>query len=307
MSDYVFGPVPSRRLGFSLGVDVIPAKYCCFDCVYCQIGKTLNNELVRRSFFDPHKVVDEIIQRVSAGSTMDYITFSGSGEPTLNADLGLMIDAVKSACSIPVAVITNGALLYQNGVRRDLMGADCVLPSLDAVSEDIFRYINRPHSLLEVETIIRGLKLFRKEYKGQIWLEIMLIKDVNDEMDELSRLKEVISDIGVDKVQLNTVTRPPNSEVTGQLTATEMKEIASFLGPGCEVITSFDKSVSETVDGDWVANVLEVLKRRSLTIEDVVGVTGLPFYTVKNRLAGLEAEGVIKSYFFHDSIFYMIS
>ena len=160
MAKFVFGPVPSRRLGFSLGVDIIPSKYCCFDCIYCQIGKTTNKEITRKSFFDPYKIIDEVIEKVKKTSHIDYISFSGSGEPTLNADIGIMIEEIKKITKIPISVITNGALLYQDDVRKDLMLADIVLPSLDAVSEDIFRYVNRPHSALEPDTIIRGLKRF---------------------------------------------------------------------------------------------------------------------------------------------------
>ncbi len=205
MAQFVFGPVPSRRLGFSLGVDIIPYKYCCYDCIYCQVGKTTNVEMTRKSFVDPFAVVEEIIDKVNKTERVDYISFSGSGEPTLNADLGKMIEETKKATTIPVAVITNGALLYQPDVRKDLLLADVILPSLDAISEDIFRYINRPHSLNEVDTIIRGLKLMRKEYTGKIWLEVMLIKNVNDTEEELGKLKEIVSDLNVDKLQLNTV------------------------------------------------------------------------------------------------------
>jgi wyosine [tRNA(Phe)-imidazoG37] synthetase (radical SAM superfamily) len=307
MAKYVFGPVPSRRLGFSLGVDIIPAKYCCFDCIYCQIGKTTNVGIARKSFIDPYKIINEIIDAVNTTEHIDYITFSGSGEPTLNSDLGTMIKEVKRKTEIPVSVITNGALLYLDDVRKDLMLADVILPSLDAVSEDIFKYVNRPHSLIEISTIIRGLKLLRNEYRGKIWLEVMLIKDVNDTNEELKKLKAIVAELHVDKLQLNTVTRPPTEETTGKLTKDDLEKICKYLGEPCEIICSFEKSVKEDNKKDWSQNILGILQRRSLTLDDIVKITGISFNKANNRLKLLESEGKIKSYFFDDEIFYMKS
>jgi wyosine [tRNA(Phe)-imidazoG37] synthetase (radical SAM superfamily) len=307
MAKYVFGPVPSRRLGFSLGVDIIPAKYCSFDCIYCQIGKTTNVEIIRKSFIDPYTIIDEIMEAVNKSEHIDSITFSGSGEPTLNSDLGTMIKEVKKTTAIPVSVITNGSLLYLEDVRKDLMHADVVLPSLDAVSEDIFRYINRPHSLIEIDTIIRGLKLFRNQYNGKIWLEVMLIKDVNDTREELEKLKKIVSDLNVDKLQLNTVTRPPSEETTGRLTNDDLEKICDYLGKPSEIICSFEKSVIKDNKEDWSQNILGILQRRSLTLDDIVKITGMSFNKAKGRLKLLESEGKVKSYFFDDNIFYMKS
>jgi wyosine [tRNA(Phe)-imidazoG37] synthetase (radical SAM superfamily) len=307
MTQYVFGPVPSRRLGFSLGVDIIPAKYCCFDCIYCQIGKTTNIEMTRKSFIDPYKIIDEITNVVNKTEHIDYITFSGSGEPTLNADLGTMIEEVKKITDIPISVITNGALLHIGDVRKDLMLADVVLPSLDAVSEDIFRYINRPHSLIEIDTIIHGLKLLRNEYQGKIWLEVMLIKNVNDTREELEKLKEIVSELKVDKLQLNTVTRPPIDKTIDRLTKDDLEKACEYLGEPCEIICNFEKSVKKHYTENWSQKILEILQRRSLTLDDIVRITGISFNKAKDRLKILENEGQIKSYLFDDIIFYVKS
>ncbi len=307
MSRYVFGPVPSRRLGFSLGVDIIPSKYCCYDCIYCQIGKTTNHEIERRSFFDPYTIIKEVIEKVNTSEHIDYITFSGSGEPTLNSDLGLMINEIKRSINIPVSVITSGALLFQEDVRKDLLEADVVLPSLDAVSEDIFRYINRPHLLIEIQSIISGLRFLRQDYQNQIWLEIMLVKDINDTEEELTKIKETIDLIHVDKVQLNTVTRPPSEEITGRLTMDELEKAKAFLGGSCEIISTFEKMPVQHEEKEWSKNVLDILERRSLSLDDIVKITGVSFYKAKNRLKLMENEGQIKSYHFHDTIYYMIN
>ena len=218
-----------------------------------------------------------------------------------------MIEEVKKITDIPVSVITNGALLYLDDVRKDLMLADVVLPSLDAVSEDIFKYINRPHSLIEIDTIIRGLKLFRNEYQGKIWLEVMLIKDVNDTREELKKLKEIVSELNVDKVHLNTVTRPPTEETADRLTKDDLEKACEYLGEPCEIICNFEKSVEKHNKEDWSQKILEILQRRSLTLNDIVKITGISFNKAKNRLKMLENEGQIKSYFFDDDIFYMKS
>ncbi len=307
MSKYVFGPIPSRRLGHSLGVDIIPGKYCCFDCIYCQIGKTTNHVTERKSFFDPYMIINEIMEKVNKSDHIDYITFSGSGEPTLNSDLGLMIDEIKKTVTIPVSVITSGALLFQEDVRNDLLSADVVLTSLDAVSEDIFRYINRPHLIVEIESIISGLKLLRKDFRGRIWLEIMLVKDINDDEEELGKIKEVADSIHADKIQLNTVTRPAGEDIPGMLTKDELEKACSFLGNTCEIISTFKRMPVQHDEKEWSKDVLDILLKRSLSLDDIVKITGISFYKAKNRLQLMENEERIKSYHFHDTIYYMIN
>lgn len=302
---YVFGPVPSRRLGFSLGVDIIPAKYCTYDCIYCQVGKTTNREIDRRSFFDPQVIINEIMDKTTKTGPVDFITFSGSGEPTLNADLGMLIRELKKNTAIPVAVITNGSLLHLEAVRKDIIEADVVLPSLDAVSEETFRCINRPHPALTVEKVISGIKSFRKEYSREIWLEIMLIRNINDETVELERMKKIVSGIGAERVQLNTVTRPPSEASTGRLQDRELARICKLFGPACEIICSFEKTAEIPSQAEWTYIILETLKRRPLTLEDIVNTTNLSRFQAKGRLRDMEEQGLVKSYLFEDNTFYM--
>jgi len=307
MQRQVFGPVPSRRLGYSLGVDIIPPKYCSYDCVYCQIGRTTEKEIRRRSFYDPGMIADQVAQRV-ASTHVDMVTFSGSGEPTLNSALGAMIREVKKVVAVPVAVITNGSLLYDEEVRADLAEADIVLPSLDAVSEEVFRKINRPHPLLDLGRIIDGLRQFRVEYPTKaIWLEIMLVKNVNDDPDELKRMAEIVSTLGVDRIQLNTVTRPPSDETAGRLEEGELRSICELFGAGCEVICDFEKTETMPAQADWTGIILETLKRRPLTLEDVVKTTSLSRFQAKTRLKMMEEEGLIRSYVLGDDLFYVIA
>lgn len=304
---HVFGPVPSRRLGYSLGVDIIPPKHCSFDCVYCQIGRTTHVETVRKSFYDPRIVVEQVLEKVACAGTVDVITFSGSGEPTLNSDLGFMIRQIKKGTSVPVVVITNGSLLPLHEVREDLMPADMVLPSLDAVSQDIFERINRPHPSLEINAVIEGLKTFRREFKGRIWLEIMFIKHINNDIQNLNTMVEIVSSLNMDRVQLNTVTRPPSEPSAVRLTKGELDRICRMFGPACEIISTFGKTADIHVETTAASLILETLKRRPLTLDDIVRITGMSHFDAKTRLNILEKEGLITTAVVNDELFYVIA
>ena len=207
---YLYGPVPSRRLGRSLGIDLVPHKICTYDCIYCQIGKTTKKTLLRKEYIPKEEVLEEVKAFLLSGdSPIDHFSLSGSGEPTLHSQIRSIIEGIKKMSSIPVAVITNGSLLYEEEVRKDLLRADIVLPSLDAVSPEVFKRINRPHRNISVEKAIEGMVEFRKVYKGEIWLEILFCKGVNDTPEELQRMKEAVDKIRPDLIHLNTVVRPP--------------------------------------------------------------------------------------------------
>jgi wyosine [tRNA(Phe)-imidazoG37] synthetase (radical SAM superfamily) len=305
MGRFVFGPVPSRRLGFSLGVDIIPKKVCSFDCIYCQIGKTTRKLVERASYFDTDEIVNEVIEALSQAPHVDYISLSGSGEPTLNADLGRIIGKLKERTRVPVAVITNGSLLFLQDVRRDISAADVVLPSLDAASEDIFRYINRPHGIIEMESIVEGLSAFRHAYEGQIWLEIMLVKDVNDDPDELKALRTIVNSLRLDRVQLNTITRPPSELIGSSLSHEGLTAARDFFGGNCEIISRFEKKVKRHPDKEWTEMVLQILGRRSLSLDDIVKITGCTFDEAKKKLDDLEHEGTIERHYFGNGVYYM--
>ncbi len=307
MGKFTFGPVPSRRLGFSLGIDIIPRKTCTFDCIYCQVGKTTNQELSRKSFFNPDEIVEEIITVTKDITYIDHITFSGSGEPTLNSDIGWIIREVKKRTDIPVAVITNSSLLSVEDVRNDIGIADAVLPSLDAVSEGIFQYINKPHSLIGINTIIEGIKKFSTNYKGKIWLEIMLIKGINTSTGELEKFKKIAEYLGVEKVQLNTIIRPPIDRKISGLTSEELDKISEYFGESTEVICDFTKKVERKKETNWSEMVMEILKRRSLTLSDIVKITGIPGNVAIKTLKLMEDEGNIKRVNVDSKIFYIIN
>src|SRR4030042_7030693 len=199
---HIFGPVPSRRLGRSLGIDLIPSKTCTYDCLYCQVGRTTEKTITRKSWVNIDEVIAELKTKLLAKP--DYITLSGSGEPTLFDGCGRLIEKIKQITNIPVAVITNGSLLFMPEVRKELLAADVVMPSLDAGDEETFKKINRPCSRITFDKMLQGLIDFRKEFKGKYWLEVFLVAGLNDSDEQIDKIAACIEKIQPDKVQLNT-------------------------------------------------------------------------------------------------------
>ncbi|MGD8921971.1 MAG: radical SAM protein [Candidatus Zixiibacteriota bacterium] len=205
---YTYGPVPSRRLGRSLGVSVIGRKVCTNSCIYCQLGRTRKRQIRSRSYFPRDEVLAEIDRKV-AKTSPDCITFVGDGEPTLSSDLGWYIEQCKARWSNPVAVITNGCLLFREEVRENLLKADIVAPSLDAGDGLTFKVINRPHPSLEFEQVVQGLVTFREEFHGILRLEIMLVKGVNDNEHSLRSIRKLAWAVKPDRIDVAVPTRPP--------------------------------------------------------------------------------------------------
>ena len=266
---FIYGPVPSRRLGYSLGIDILPFKTCSLNCIYCQLGTTDKKILRRRKYLDVETILGQIKKRISSAKRIDYITFSGSGEPTLNIHLGKLIREIKKITPIPVAVLTNSTLLSQQSVRDALSHADLVVPSLDAATQDTFVQINRPHSSLKIQQIIEGLKKFRLEFSGQIWLEILLVKGVNDAPSHLKKLKKAIDAIKPDRIHLNTVVRPPAEKAASPLIPEELEKIKAFFGEKAEVVAEFDKIQHGPVSQDLKDAILSMVARRPVTIADI--------------------------------------
>jgi wyosine [tRNA(Phe)-imidazoG37] synthetase (radical SAM superfamily) len=266
---HVYGPVPSRRLGFSLGVDIIPFKTCTLDCTYCQLGSTRKTVCRRGSWFPPGEILAQIKEAVGSGQKIDVITFSGSGEPTLNRDIGLMIRAIKKMTRTPVVVLTNGTLLTRKEVRRDLAAADIVVPSLDAVPGSLFRRVNRPNKALDPKKIIDGLVRFREGFRGEIWLEVMLIRGVNDSPAHIKALRAAADRIRPERIQLNTVVRPPADVKAKPLSPGAMGKIRDALGPRAEIIASFEKRKQAPTGGDFETALLTAVGRRPMTAADI--------------------------------------
>ncbi|MEW6388279.1 MAG: radical SAM protein [Thermodesulfobacteriota bacterium] len=300
---HLFGPVPSRRLGRSLGVDLVPPKTCTYDCLYCEVGPTTHLTKKRRAF-EAAAIIRELQDYLrDSETTLDYLTITGSGEPTLNLDLKDIVATIRDLTTTPVAILTNGSLLYLPEVRRDLAQSQVILPSLDAAREETYRAINRPVPGLTLEKLVFGLKALRREFAGQIWLEVLLLKGLNDTEAELTGLRRLIREIAPDKVQLNTAVRPVVEDAAQPLTTAEMAAVAAFLGEGVEVIAGFDRSPAARKsinDADF----LETLARRPMTARDLAQMMGLPLDQVEKRLARLQAAGLITRDFYHQEGFY---
>ena len=208
---YVFGPVPSRRLGQSLGIDTIPLKTCNWNCVYCQLGRSVPLTNERLEYFPAEDILLEVEQalRSHKSGEIDWVTFVGSGEPTLHSRVGELIRRVKNLTPLPVAVITNGALLYLPKVREELSAADAILPTLDAGNARLYQKINRPHPDFTFERLVEGLVTFRKEYQGKLWVEVMLVHGLNDTEGRLREIVAVLEQVQPDEVHINLPTRPP--------------------------------------------------------------------------------------------------
>ena len=299
---YLFGPVNSRRLGRSLGVDLIPPKTCPFDCVYCEVGPTTRKTQARADWHTGD-IIRELEDYLGRGGSADYITLAGSGEPCLNLGLGRIIRAIKEMTVIPVAVLTNGALLHVPEVRRELAAVDVVLPSLDAAREETFRAVNRPLPEMSVKIILEGLQFFRREYLGQMWLEVMLLKGLNDGDADLQALRRAINSLAPDKVQLNTAVRPGTEDWIEPLGPAEMAAAAAYLGAGVEVIASFSPgraAASTSADGAF----LTMLARRPMTAQDLAQALGLPESQVLKELRRLQTAGLVLCDLYQERGFY---
>jgi wyosine [tRNA(Phe)-imidazoG37] synthetase (radical SAM superfamily) len=303
---HVFGPVASRRLGISLGVDVIPYKTCTLDCIYCECGKTTCLTLERKRFVDPQIILEEIKEIVTGDKHIEYVTFSGSGEPTLNIDLGDIIKGIKQITDIPVAVLTNGTLLHKEDVRRDLMEAHLVLPSLDAVTPGTFARVNHHHKNLDIDHVIEGLKQFSKEFKGRIWLEVFIAKDINDSKEELEKIYRVIKDIQPEKVQLNSLDRPPAYE---GIQPVEREVLDSILDQWQDVPVEIVKRIRKREEiaafsRNLENNILNTINRRPLTIDDLEALTGKNRLELFKYIDVLEKEKKVYPKIVGDQIFY---
>ncbi len=297
MYKYLFGPVPSRRLGMSLGVDLVPHKVCSLNCVYCECGRTTLLTTERKEYIPYKEVTKELSHYFTHSPHPDFITFSGSGEPTLNSRLGDVLQFIKAHSNIPVAVLTNGTLLNDKKVREELLAADVVLPSLDAAEELAFRKINRPWHKLNLAEYIRGLVDFRNEYRGKIWLEVLIIPGLNDNEENLKALKEAFISIHPDEIQLNTLDRPGTVENIRAATRSELQHIVDFWNlPGVKIIASApDRKKIVSYRNDTESAILETIQRRPCTLEDLHKILGIHINEINKYLDVLEHENKITS------------
>jgi wyosine [tRNA(Phe)-imidazoG37] synthetase (radical SAM superfamily) len=291
-SRYVYGPVPSRRLGRSLGIDLVPFKTCTYDCIYCQLGRTTHLTLERKAYTPAEALVDECRKTLETKEKPDIISLAGSGEPTLNSAIGDVIRGIKKWTAIPVAVLTNGSLLWQRDVQDALMAADLVLPSLDAGDDDLFQRVNRPHPALSFETMVDGLAAFTRRFGGEVWLEVLLTAGMTGVPGEVEKIATHVGRIRPARVQLNTVCRPPAEAQARALSAGQMRTLAGCF-PGRVDIISRDEpggAAAAETGADMEADLMALLERRPCTARDVATGLGLHVNHVLKHLEALAAS-----------------
>ena len=263
---HVFGPVPSRRLGRSLGIDPVPLKTCNYSCVYCQLGRTRPLVTRRKAFFSVSDMLAEVATTLShdGSDSIDWITFVGSGETTLFSRLGSLIRFVKSISDLPVAVITNGSLLYLPEVRKELSAADAVLPSLDAGTETLYARINRPHRDFSYQQHVDGLMEFRREYEGRLWVEVMLLGGVNDSSAALRDIASVLQRVEPDEIHISTPTRPPAEPWVELPSQDSLRRASSIFRSVAKVLHPIEVDLDTEINGEIVDAVLTIVSRHPL-------------------------------------------
>jgi wyosine [tRNA(Phe)-imidazoG37] synthetase (radical SAM superfamily) len=302
---YLFGPVPSRRLGFSLGVDIIPYKTCSFDCIYCELGKTTCKTIEATELIRPEAVLNELEGVLSDASlTINYITVSGSGEPTLHPDLGLIIKEIKKMASRPVALITNSSLLFKDEVLERVLEADVVVPSLDAPDQSVFETVNRPHTSLTFDQLITGLINLGRSRGPRVWLEILLLQGINDSAGQLERFKDLCQKINPEKIQLNTVVRPPVESYASPVEYARLREIQKAWGPRTEIIAGSLQEKPQVPGSMIESEIRDMVTRRPCTAEDIAQCLGLQLEETQGLLDGLIEDQKVCYELFNQQGFY---
>ncbi|MBN2447510.1 MAG: radical SAM protein [Phycisphaerae bacterium] len=290
---HVFGPVPSRRLGRSLGVDVVPFKTCTYDCIYCQLGRTTCKTVERKEWVPLAEVLADV--RAKLSSKPDYITLSGSGEPTLFARLGELIDGIKRLTNVPVALLTNGSLLWQADVRESIRELDLLIPSLDASDQETFERVNGPHEAISFDRMIDGLLAARQACRGQYWLEVFLLAGLTDGPASVRKLAEHAARIRPDRIQLNTVTRPPADRSATGIARDRLIELAEAFDPTAEVIADYRHVHAQAPFSASREEILDLLRRRPCSIDGIARGLGLHPNEVVKHIDELQLANLVET------------
>lgn len=290
---YIFGPVPSRRLGHSLGIDLVPFKTCSYDCIYCQLGKTTNKTIELKEYVPLKEVAAQLNDKLRTAAHVDYITLSGSGEPTLYSRTASLIARIKGMTDIPVAVLTNGSLLWKKSIRKAITRADLVIPSLDAGNDPIFQFVNRPYPGMNFDTMVTGIRDFRQEYSGILWLEVFLLNGITATQASVEEIAYHAGTVSPDKVQLNTVIRPPCEYSARAVPRARMLHFTEMFDGKTEVIADYRKTHEACDFAASREEVLELIRRRPCTLEDVYGGLSMHRNEALKHLEQLIHEGAI--------------
>ncbi len=301
---YVFGPVPSRRLGLSLGVDLIPPKTCTFDCLYCQVGRTTDKTVTRRPFVPADQVIEEVRRKLKV-CTPDAITLAGSGEPTLHSEIDRIIEAIQEFSDTRVVVLTNGSLFSQEPVRQAVLKADLIMPTLTSAHEAAFNRIHRPHEAIHHQEVVEGLVALRREYAGQIFLETVFLAGINDTEKEVEDLRDVILKIQPERIQLNTVVRPPADPQAKSLDRKRLEAIKLYMGADAQIVADIPLRDVEKRTDALAQNFLDMVRRRPLRQQDAADSLGLSVKDIEDLVKGLLIKGFVRQQEHSGEIFYL--
>jgi wyosine [tRNA(Phe)-imidazoG37] synthetase (radical SAM superfamily) len=289
---YLFGPVPSRRLGRSLGVDLTPYKTCTLDCVFCQLGRTTNKTVSRKEYVPTDAVIAEISEWLKTGGEADYITLSGSGEPTLHDRFEEVLAFIRDNCKIPTALLTNGSLLQFPGVRNAASIANVVKVSLSAWDQVSFGWVNRPHPQLRFDKFVEGQKAFRRQFKGELWIEVFLVKGMNTMPVDIGSIAALAREIEPDRIHLNTAVRPPAEDFVAPLSKDSLSSLCHLFHPPAEIIADFSAEKNLKLQANK-ETMLAVLQRRPCTADQIAKGFGMHLNEVSKYLGNLLRTGQI--------------
>jgi wyosine [tRNA(Phe)-imidazoG37] synthetase (radical SAM superfamily) len=300
---YLFGPVPSRRFGWSLGVDLTPYKTCSLDCVFCQLGRTTNKTIIREEYVSTDAVITEIDEWLKTDGKADYITLSGSGEPTLHSRFGRVLDFIRANSNTPAVLLTNGTLLHLQEVREAASIANVVKISLSAWDQSSYEWINRPHTRLKFSQLVEGYKAFRKQFRGELLLEVFLVWGMNSIPSDVRRIAALADEIKPDRIHLNTAVRPPAEEFAYALSEERMSSLCNLFHPKTEVIAEFNAEKDFSVQTNK-ETVLSMLERRPCTTAQIAKVFGLHINEVSKYIGSLMRSGQIREERKNSTVYY---
>ena len=294
---HIYGPVPSRRLGRSLGVDVVPFKVCSYDCVYCQLGSHGKPVIARKPYINAGEILSQLSDTLKEGVQADVITIAGSGEPTLNSDLPALLEGIKKITDIPLVALTNGSMLWDKNVRDSIMAADVAAPSLDAHNAEMFQKINRPHKSLDFEKMVDGIADFRAVFSGKIWLEIFVMEGINDSSKDAEMFLRLMDRINPDKIHVNTAARPTAEEFAKPASQKAMEVFCDILGEKAEIIVPFKETDQKGAERDLTDDILNMLGRRPCTQGDMAnGLNANRLDILKYIVPLLESKRIQREY-----------
>jgi len=300
---YLFGPVPSRRFGRSLGVDLSPYKTCSLDCVFCQLGRTTEKTLTRREYVPTDEVLAELGEWLKRGGRADYITLSGSGEPTLHSRFGEVLESIRSKSTIPAALLTNGTMLNLKEVRDAASLANVVKVSLSVWDQASYTWVNRPHPQLLFDHLIEGQKAFRAQFKGQLWMEVFLVWGINSIPDDVRKVAALLKEIDPDRIHLNTVVRPPSEDFASAISTKRMEELTPLFQPKAEVIAEFRARHADHTHANQ-ETIFSMLQRRPCTADQIADIFGMHLNEVSKYLGRLMRTDQIRAERKDASVYY---